>query len=211
MAFPTTSVLDNFNRTNEGPPPSASWSGPVFSGHGQLKVSSNTCIPDGAGNKNDYWNVATFGPDSEAFVTITSKGATAWVDVFVRLASPGTTGVDGYSVEMDSGAATVTHYRIDNGVLTALGSAISQAFSNGDALGLKIVGSTLQAYRQPSGGSWATLGTTRSDSTYTAAGNIGLHAANTSVVMDDFGGGTALPVGTGLLEGLKLARRRRAY
>ena len=39
MAFPTTGILDDFNRGNEGPPPSANWT-TLVQGH---KVVSNAC------------------------------------------------------------------------------------------------------------------------------------------------------------------------
>ena len=44
MAFPTTGLLDDFNRADEGPPPSASWSISYGGPHGELKVSSNQCV-----------------------------------------------------------------------------------------------------------------------------------------------------------------------
>ena len=46
--FARTSVLDNFNRADVGPPPSSQWSGPHESAMGVHKVTSNQCAPNTA-------------------------------------------------------------------------------------------------------------------------------------------------------------------
>lgn len=188
MPFPTTSVIDNFNRANEGPPPSANWSGPIRPGQPRLKVVTNQVVANADDNAEDYWSNATFGPDSEAYITIPTF-SNDHSSVYLRLQAPGTAGVDGYR-ELSSAFSSVTQiYRVDDTVHTQLGADISQAWSNGDAHGADIVVSTITAYRKPSGGSWGSLGT-RTDNTYAGAGNIGLNMNSINQTGDDFGGGT---------------------
>lgn len=197
MAFPTTGILDNFNRANEGPPPSANWSGPVVVGESRLVVSANAVQGENATSIcSGWWNPSTFGPDSEAFITLVSGGAlVAFFGVQLRLAGPNTAGVDGYLFDAAALADELVIYRLDNGVYTQLGVTIAATWANGDALGGEIIGSTLQSYRKPSGGAWGAIGTSRTDATYTAAGFISFRSTGdgtSHVPGDDFGGGTVV-------------------
>lgn len=193
MAFPTTGILDNFNRANEGPPPSSGWAADATVGTNQLTTSGNT-LAAGTSNVFAYWAQSIFGPDSEVWVTLTTKsGGTNYLALYLRF-DPATH--NGYELELDpvvGGTDTSQHYRVDNAVFTAIGAAISQEFSNGDGLGLEVDGTTLQGYRR-SGSTWAPLGTTRSDSTYKGIGRLAIQLGNTDVVCDDFGGGTKVPI-----------------
>jgi hypothetical protein len=189
VAFPTTSVLDNFDRANTGPPPSASWTGDASMAAAECKVISNT-VAANASNGFDYWNPTTYGPDSECFMDIPTKpGSGQYAAVYVRFDPPGN---NGYEVELDVAAGTdsVLIFRCDNTVFTQLGASISQEFTAGDSLGLEMIGSTLQAYRKS--GTWSALGTTRTDGTYTVAGNLALQFGDTTARGDNFGGGTVV-------------------
>jgi hypothetical protein len=188
VAFPTTSVLDTFDRADVGPPPSASWSADTVTGPSGLKVVGNLVAVSQA-NGFDYWNVATYGPDSEVFLDVTTKpGNGNYFAVYLRF-DP--VGHNGYEAELDVAAGTDTTgiWREDNAVFTQLGASISQEFAAGDALGLEMVGSTLQAYRRSSG-VWSALGTTRTDATYAVAGRLAAQFGDTIARGNDFGGGT---------------------
>ena len=187
MPFPTTGVLDNFNRANEGPPPSASWTSDTGTGPNNLVVNTNVCAAT-AGNAFAYWNPSTFGPDSEGYFTLTTKaGNGAYIAVYLRYDAAGNNGYEG---EYDEAATdTSAYWREDAGAYTQLGASVSQEFVVGDGFGLEMIGSTMQLYRRSSG-VWAALGTTRTDATYTAAGNIGMQMSHTTNRFDDFGGGT---------------------
>jgi hypothetical protein len=183
-AFPISSVLDNFNRANEGPPPSSNWTN--WKGSGS-KVASNQWNPSGSGGDNgSYWNVQDFGPNCEVYVTGTTPGA--YTDLYSRLVDFGNGG-DGYDAAMSDSSNTIRYFRVDNGAYTAIGATISQAIANGDAIGLEIIGSTLQAYYKASGGSWVAQ-SSRSDSTYSGAGKLAITGQGSTVFADDFGGGT---------------------
>ena len=157
-----------------------------------------------AASNVDYWGASNFGPDSEAFFTLAvAADSDLEMGVFLRLVQEGSGATaDGYLCAVQELATDATgHYRLDNGATTLLGATIAQEFANGDALGEEIIGSTLQAYRRPSGGSWATLGTTRSDSAHAAAGKLGLLITSTTARLDAFGGGTVVAAGAVTLYG----------
>ena len=192
MSFPTTGPLDDFNRANEGPPPSANWSFPAFPGDDGLKIITNVCGPNGASFSNSYWNTPTPSADCEAYAivsTVTANGHRMWI--YARFASPGTSGVDGYEVGITKQAGTdeVRLHRVDNGSLTQLGATISQEFSGGDGFGIEAIGSTIKAY-YGSGGTATTEIGSRTASTYSAAGYIGLEIESTAGRWNDFGGGS---------------------
>ena len=185
-------MLDNFNRANEGPPPSANWSTDIENvGALGLKVVSNACT-DNAGSFSDgWWNASQFGPDSEVYATLATV---AYTRLNMRIQSPGTSGCDGYYLDYNPGSSFVKLFRIDNAVETQLGATEVFTVSNGESLGAEAIGSTLTAYRKS--GSWASL-FFRTDSTYGGSGYLGLTGQN-SVVYDDFGGGTVVAAVTTL-------------
>jgi len=194
VTFPTTGTLDDFNRANTGPPPSSNWSTDVrgFGDQG-MKVASNVCVPNsGASPASTWWNPGTFAAAQECLVKINAlltSGQNA--GLFARIVGPGGAGPDSYQVDWlySSGATdTIAIQRMDNGVFTQLGASISQDFSAGDSIGIECNGSTIAAYRKPSAGSWGSIGN-RTDSTYSAAGYIGMYFESAAGSFEDFGGG----------------------
>lgn len=184
MAFPTTGILDNFNRANEGPPPSASWSTPA--GLSGCVVSSNQCAA-AAANGFAVWNTS-YNDAQECYATIAVMSGS--VAVFARMQNTGSGAtLDGYSVV--TGGTTIYIQRIDNGGATTLGSPISQTVSAGDAIGIVVNGSSIQSWYKASGGSW-TLIDTQTDSTYSGSGQPAVVMTDTTARLDDFGGGTVV-------------------
>lgn len=190
MPFPSTPILDSATQADSGPPTSANWS--ASTGLSGLSVTSNQ-FNSASGTRFSYWNPTTFGPDAECYATIATKGNnTELFAVYARLQQTSSFAtLDGYTVFVTPAAGTdaFTVQRIDNGVGTTLGSTISQEIASGDAIGIEIIGSTIAAKYKASGGSWTELGT-RTDSTYSSAGNIAMAMAGTVYRGDDFGGGT---------------------
>jgi hypothetical protein len=182
VAFPTTGILDDFNRSDEGPPPSASWAD-ILNG---LKVVSNECAGDNAGGNISYWKVAT-GADCEVYWTLVNAEYTQ--GVVMRLADVGAIGtLDGYEV-LTTSALTVAVFRIDNGVETKLGADVSQAVGAGDKLGARMEGTTLHVWYDDGGAGWGEIGD-RLDETYQGGGYIGGVIVGTSQRGGSFGGGT---------------------
>jgi hypothetical protein len=201
LTFPTTSVLDVFTGTNGADLPvySANWTTlSSNAGYHELEIQGNAATSTtGAGaDAADAW-ATTYGPDCEVYATITTlptAGGSGYVQLLARLqAVGGDNTFDGYGLEYQtqSGTDRLRLFRIDNSAPTYLGSGdISQDLSAGDSIGLSIVGSTLQAWYKPAAGSWATLGSSVTDTTYGSSGKIGLYANSTVVRIDSFGGGT---------------------
>lgn len=195
FGFPTASVLDS-GTGSDANPIAGNWSGPVVSGKNQLRRVSNQ-FANGPGDANDngsYWNVgATSSADSEAYATIdTVAGSGNWVEVEARIQSVGTAGADYYAVSTHFGTGGVDFYVVTDGVYTQLGSTSALpggvSWANGDAIGIEIIGTTITAYYKASGGSWQSV-SSRTDSTYSTAGHIGLSIGGATPRVSNFGGG----------------------
>jgi hypothetical protein len=190
-----SAVLDDFNRGDESPLSDAGrWSGGVGNG-GEvgLAVSGQQVACSLSTTCSAWWNASQFGPDLEASVSIpVLPGVGNAVRVYARLQSPGSAAVDGYEVrfQQQSGTDQVFIDRIDNGAITSLAS-LSQEFVAGDRLKIRVVGSTIEAWRY-SAGSWVKLGQA-SDSTYASAGFVGVALRGTSGRLDDYSAGAAGP------------------
>jgi hypothetical protein len=65
-AAPLASILDNFNRADEGRPRSAPWVN--FSSSGLKVVSNQAASAGGTGDNSSYWSTA-FSADQECFVS----------------------------------------------------------------------------------------------------------------------------------------------
>jgi hypothetical protein len=182
----TTPILDGFNRANEGPPPSTSWTN-LNAG---LKVVSNVCVANAA-NSVDYYNVGTYGPDCEVYGTVTTKPASGQsIAFYLRLKDVGSIAtVDGYLVLalVQAGTDILRVQRLDNGTATTLGADVSQEYATSDKFLLRATGSTLIMERNNA------IAATRSDTTYGAAGNLGAAIGDTVGAFDDFGGGVYRP------------------
>lgn len=187
-SFPQTSILDNFNRANEGPPPSINWTTGLDGSAGGFSVDANEAEGLNGVVSSAWWNVQNFGPDIEVYATIGSvKGATR---LHFRAQQEGTSTWDGYTLLAYTPTNELFVYRVDNGVQTQLGVAIAQTISSGDSFGAKMVGSTITVYYKIGAGSWTEVGT-RTDGTYTGAGKLAMSTFDaTPINVDNFGGGT---------------------
>lgn len=182
-SFPTTPLLDDFNRGNEGPPPSASWTD-ITNG---LKVISNVIGGDQAGQNTSYWNVETFSTNVESFIDVTTKTDLVGHWAGINWQGVGATATfDGYIISMQSlsGTDAWKFFRILNGTPTQLGATITRELTAGDQIGIRRTDndSILEAFHNGT-----SIGT-RSDATYTS-GNIGANVAATAARSDNFGGG----------------------
>ena len=187
MSFPSTGILDNFNRGNESPV-DGNWS--PFYGDLKAQLVSNAIIHlDTSDGSSMYWNPNTY-QDSENYYTITTKGTTDF-SIFTRMGGDPINALDGYRGYHSIPLSLVRIQRLDDSVKTTLGADItSVTFANGDGFGFEMIGSTITTYKRISG-SWAGIGN-RSDATY-ASGYIGLRGGDdTTWVFDDFGGGTVV-------------------
>ena len=182
MAFPVTGVLDDFNRA-DAITLGANWSN--ISGAAQDGgISSNQAYNPDASNEALYWNVAQYGADCEAYLSIPVLSASNGVSVRARLKDVGGSGSDGYELYVTFGGNWEI-YEITNGTGTKLGSTVAGGISATDQIGISLVGSTIKGYRNGS----EIL--SRTDGTWGASGYIGIYLPNSSIVrLENFGGGT---------------------
>lgn len=189
MSFPTTSIIDTFNRANENPLATSS-SGTTWTtsptGGTQLQVSTNAATAAAAGvGAQDL--TPTYGPDSEAYFDASTIGASSQpFGVWMNVQTPGAGTESGYEILYRAASSAVRVFRVDTDTLTQLGADISATFSAGDGFGASNVGGTITPYQRTSG-TWNALAT-RTDSTY-GAGKIAAQCASDAVI-DNFGGGT---------------------
>lgn len=186
--FPTTPVLDTFNRANEGPPMTG-WTDVA----GGVKVLSNTAVGSAAGANVSLYSTA-FSSNQEAYVKISTTPTDGTdVQIFARFSGgPG----NGYAVTAlkvaGSSNDVIGLIRYDGGSPVGIGSDSTQEYSSADSIGIVCIGSSISVLYKPSAGSWTVLQTV-TDATYSGSSNIGLLVNNTSPgVVDDFGGGNVV-------------------
>lgn len=194
MAFPVNGILDAFNRANGAL--GGNWAALGIAGTAPTIVS-NAVSNGGAGNyRGAYLTTPSYGADAECYIE-TGSGALEYYGVLARLVGAGSSSTtDGYQVGHDNNGDNIEFTRRDDGVGTRLGALFSQTLINGDALGIFCNGTTIEGYHRRTG-TWTQVAT-RTDSTYSAAGNVGfdMYDGGTGDTLDNFGGGTVSAGGT---------------
>jgi hypothetical protein len=190
VAFPVTSLVDNFNRADGAA--GANWTVIGGASFETLQIATNQVASDGVLKEWARWNPSTFGPDSECYVTKTNSGAFA-LELMVGVRINGTDATpNGYFLRVSG--STWQIFRCTGGTLTALSGTVSQALNTGDSIGIEVIGTVLKAYYKASGGSWVnklTYDTTSDATKYTAAGYIGMRVDDGGVsTVDNFSGGS---------------------
>ena len=88
-------------------------------------------------------------------------------------------------------------YRVDNGTPVLVGTEVTQEFANTDRVLCRVHGPTVQVVRCPGGSNCVVL-KTQADSTYLAAGRLGVWTNATAFQYDDVGGGTIRATGAAI-------------
>lgn len=193
-AFPTTSVLDTFNRTAENPLSQAgAWTNRIVLGDNDLRTDGTGCILGTAGGAfGSAFRAATFGPDSEAYWTVSTLPASTEVtEAWIRISGGGSSSPSGYFVDTAQAATdTWTLWKSVSGTQTQLGASASQNLAAGESQGCEAISTAIAGYRK-SGGSWSQV-LSRTDSAVSGSGNIGGVIQQTTAITDDFGGGTVV-------------------
>lgn len=189
MPAPVTAILDTFTRADGAV--GSNYTITPAGGSTSLgpQVSSNQCVA-GSEYWGIVWNVATYGPDSEFYLTFVSGLSSAeGFALFIRLTGTDPFGSSsGYTISVVPNATTANVFiqRIDGSVFTQLGAAADLSLSNGDVVSAQAIGSDIALWRSNA------LVASRTDSTYPSAGYVGayLASAGEAMVFDNFGGGT---------------------
>lgn len=197
MAFPTTSVLDPFNRADGAI--GSNW----LAGFGDSlpAINSNTAKGAASGWYGAVWapsgSVASFGPDCEAYYTVSVADASSAQPVGIVARGSGlTTGsYNGYMVRIHSVTLVPEIIKFASGTPTVLNAAAAITLAAGDKVGISCISNVITLWYAPAG-VWPGAATlTATDSTYTGAGGVATswnQTAANSNGMDDFGGGTII-------------------
>lgn len=191
-------LKDSFTRANEGHPMTG-WTAWGSSG---LQVISNQCAPVDSGSNSAYFNTGLSASDVEAYVTIATPPADGGENAIYARIDPSTGGQgDFYGISHlpVSGTDTITIQRSIAGTVTSIGGPFNQNLVAGDKLGIRCIGSIIQAWAF-TGGSWVFVGSAIDSSVPgTGAQNkiaFYNHGANVSTVAryDDLFGGVISPL-----------------
>ncbi|MBI1881844.1 MAG: PKD domain-containing protein, partial [Chloroflexi bacterium] len=181
-AFPSTSVLDNFNRSNGAI--GSNWSGATWG----YTITSNQLYNEGGGPI--YWDPTSFGANQEVYVTLTHvESAVSEQDLLLKAQSNDDWGDGLIEVLYDAVGERVqvwTYTAAQDWVQR--GADIPVTFANGDQFGARATASgQVEVYQN--GGLLATRDVTGWPY-YANGGYIGMWFidADTSI-LDDFGGG----------------------
>ena len=182
MAFPSTSVLDDFNRANALLTASGNWG--AMGGVTSLSVISNQC-GSGSGDRASYWSASSFGGRNEVYATCGVVQTGMWL--YCKVTSPTAAAfgfATAYALSYDGGSSWRL-WKWSGGTQTQLGASITTSFTAGDVVGIDYDDvNTLTFYKN------GVAVTTRTDTTGAGVtGYIGLECENTTGRWEDFGGG----------------------
>jgi glucose/arabinose dehydrogenase/chitodextrinase len=188
-SFPTSPVLDTFNRANGAI--GGSWVDPI-NGLSQLSINNNALVQACCNYKTPVWNGGSFGPDQEAYITIVQGTSTAPEhDLMLKLqtASYASAHIEVRWDDVRNGVYCAT-YTPGSGWVD-LGAPIPATFGPGDQLGARAFASgTLEVFKN------GVLLGTRDFSAWAFKANggwIGLTLDGAySSRLDDFGGGNVV-------------------
>jgi hypothetical protein len=181
--FPSTGVLDNFNRSNGVI--GGNWSGNTAG----YSIVSNQL--DVGASEDIYWNVSSYGPDQEAYVTLITIDPNAG-EIGLTLKAQSSNGVGSGLMDVfyipSAQQVQIWTYQVPQGWMQQ-GSSIPVTFVNGDQFGVRArANGQVDVYRN------GVLAGARNVSAwphYASNGYIGLFNLNAgNAVLDNFGGGT---------------------
>jgi hypothetical protein len=191
-AFPSTGVLDSFDRTNGAI--GANWAGLTATSF--YKVAANRLDVQAGGPM--VWKPTSFGADQEAFVTLSaidSKSPSQGVLLKVQPGSIPNAGAISVTYDALAKAVRVSALRLGQNGAWTLYASQAATFANGDVLGARALSTgEVRIYRN--GALIATVTLNAADQAFFNAkgGKIGLwSAAAPNAFFNDFGGGTTNP------------------
>lgn len=192
---PLTPILDSFNRADENP--ATGWT--AFPGVEGVRVLSTKFAAGTTTAQNGaYFNTAMTGPNQEVYITISTLPVNLGSTVIYARNDPSGGGTVGNNYALrhsriDGTSDQIFISRHDASVATTL-ATYSQDLSAGDAIRMRCVGSTIEAWVRVSN-VWTMLGSV-TDVKYDGTGNqtrlsLATQEPSTPTARwDDFGGGT---------------------
>src|SRR5581483_169743 len=144
----------------------------------------------------NYWKPSTFGPDSEAYATIATPGASDLIRICARMTGAGTTSDSDYCASI-SATGVWSIVRVDNGAITTLANGPTQQLAAGDQIAIRITGAAISALHFTAAANWTqvlTYDTSNDTTRYTNAGSLAVEFKTSTI--DNFGGGTVTAITT---------------
>jgi hypothetical protein len=189
--FPTTPILDDFNRSDESPiSDGGKWSYPLLLGDGFFSLVSHQLIST---NGSAIWTDQTWS-NVECYFTIPNTlvpvaGFSILTNVVGLGASPYPNCIDiGYNFY---GVGDSLNYWEINGFNGHSGRVIAdfrnQQLIAGDTVGARVLNGSITIFRK-TGGVWSIVGTVAGLGSF-SAGWIGIDASQSGTAFTDFGGG----------------------
>lgn len=202
--FPSTPVLDDFNRATEGPPPGANWSTPSNADAG-LTLASGVCVPPFSNDEGQaVWTPLSGLQDTEVFAdTVANPNCLYYrLALYTRIQN---------ADNLESGCyALFAYFNPPNPTVITLDIYYDGDFSSsqaivpwvlGDSFGLRVITESsslmrLYAYHKPAEGAWVQIHSFGDTVFKFASGGVGMGiTGNDSEVdsfstADNFGGGT---------------------
>ena len=191
--YPSTTVLDDFNRANGSI--GASWS----QNPSKYSISNYQVSAANESSTDIYWNANSFGPDQEAYITLTQidpSGHEHDLLLKAQTSGPYWNGLIEVLYDANSGVVQVWTYASGQDWVQH-GADIPVNFSNGDQFGARATANGLVEVYQ-NGNLLASRDITIWPY-YANGGYIGLWFIHSpSAIIDDFGGGTVVagPINT---------------
>jgi glucose/arabinose dehydrogenase/PKD repeat protein len=182
--FPTTNVLDDFNRADGAL--GGAWDG----GTQAMVVSANTLALTGGGGWG-LFDSPIFSANQEAYYTFnTAPSAAGQHNLYLK--AQGTNLFDGcVKVSYDSAGTTASVWTYDSGASwVKRGGPYAASFAAGDRLGARAYADgSVQIFKNTT-----LLGTAKINlwPYYAVGGRVGLEMVSTTAHLDDFGGGDAV-------------------
>jgi hypothetical protein len=187
--FPTTRVLDDFNRADGAL--GSNWLG--WWGDTIGTIASNQAI-GAASYRSGYWAASTFVPDSETYFTVGTIANFQLIILGCRMT--GLTSANGYFLRITISTMVWQIMRYIAGAYSQL-ATVTQTISNGDGIGISAVGNLITSYhRNGINGVWQPNMSAVNTYWANTTGNIGWDfnsAASVIGNIDDFGGGNYIP------------------
>jgi hypothetical protein len=184
MAFPTTGILDSFDRADGAV--GSNWTLYYTT---SFNVSSNQLSPPDADVNEMGWTAAESGwGDLETYITIVTKSA-GYNSPQITFRGIYNVTTSSYQLQVNPASNNITLVRIDADVIAATLASVSQTISNGDSVGISAIGSAIKVYYKVGAGAWTEI-VSVTDATY-SSGYLSLMLTGSSTQRcDNFGGGT---------------------
>jgi hypothetical protein len=185
-AFPEPGVIDNFNRANEGPPPSSAWVDQFVMG----VVGNEGAARQASTNNYDapaVWRTV-FPANQESYVEIVTRQDDTMVQTVLARYQDASNYVAIATSRDDGAGDTISIGEVVSGAGATIGGPYTIIYQDGDSIGIRCVGTTIEAWYKPVAGAWGQLGI-GTTTLPPAPGYVGLVVYGTTTRLSGFGGG----------------------